>query len=124
MNKFFLIVLIASVLLVSCGKQAVVREEPVELTTYPYGDPDPVAHPESPFYPYFKFDGYAHEGQPRKWETVTLENDYIRLTVIPAIGGKIWGAVEKSTGREFIYFNHAVKFRNIAMRGPWTSGGI
>ncbi|MDR1879585.1 MAG: DUF5107 domain-containing protein, partial [Tannerellaceae bacterium] len=41
-----------------------------------------------------------------------------------AIGGKIWGAVEKSTGKEFIYFNHAVKFRNIAMRGPWTSGGV
>ena len=53
-----------------------------------------------------------------------LENDYIRVTVIPAIGGKIWGAVEKSSGKEFIYFNHAVKFRNIAMRGPWTSGGV
>ncbi|MDR3140575.1 MAG: DUF5107 domain-containing protein [Tannerellaceae bacterium] len=122
MKYFFVIA--ALVWLVSCGKQAAVREETVELTTYPYGDPDPVAHPESSFYPYFKFDGYAYEGQPQKWETVTLENDYIRLTVIPAIGGKVWGAVEKSTGREFIYFNHAVKFRNIAMRGPWTSGGI
>jgi tetratricopeptide (TPR) repeat protein len=119
-----LTVITAFLLLVSCGKQAIVRVEPVELTTYPYGDPDPVPHPESAFYPYFKFDGYAREGLPQRWETVTLENDYIRLTVIPAIGGKVWGAVEKSTGREFIYFNHAVKFRNIAMRGPWTSGGI
>jgi hypothetical protein len=46
------------------------------------------------------------------------------VTVVPAIGGKIWGAVEKSTGKEFIYFNHSVKFRNIAMRGHWTSGGV
>jgi len=36
----------------------------------------------------------------------------------------VWGALDKSTGREFIYFNHAVKFRDIAMRGPWCSGGI
>ena len=46
------------------------------------------------------------------------------MTVLPEIGGKIWSAVEKSTGRSFIYDNHVVKFRDIAMRGPWTSGGI
>lgn len=34
------------------------------------------------------------------------------------------GAVEKSTGKEFIYFNHVVKFPDVAMRGAWTSGGI
>jgi predicted Zn-dependent protease len=115
---------IVLVLLVSCQKQASVREEKLALTTYPFGDPDPVAHPESSVYPYFQFDGYAHQGQPQTWETVVLENDYIRVTIIPAIGGKIWGAVDKTTGKEFIYFNHAVKFRNISMRGPWTSGGI
>jgi hypothetical protein len=43
---------------------------------------------------------------------------------MPEIGGKIWGAIEKSTGNEFIYYNSVVKFRDIAMRGPWTSGGI
>ncbi|MDR2773636.1 MAG: DUF5107 domain-containing protein [Tannerella sp.] len=112
------------ILFASCEKQATVREESLELTTYPFGDPDPVSRPENAFYPYFKFDGYAHQGQPQTWNTVVLENDYIRVTVIPSIGGKIWGAMEKSSGKEFIYFNHAVKFRNIAMRGPWTSGGI
>jgi hypothetical protein len=44
--------------------------------------------------------------------------------LLPEIGGKIWNAVEKRTGRSFIYFNQAVKFRDIALRGPWTSGGI
>ena len=33
-------------------------------------------------------------------------------------------AVEKATGQPFIYGNSVVKFRDIAMRGPWTSGGI
>ncbi|MDR0713474.1 MAG: DUF5107 domain-containing protein [Bacteroidales bacterium] len=46
------------------------------------------------------------------------------MTVIPAIGGKIRGAVEKSAGKEVICFNYTVKFRNIAMRELWTSGGV
>ena len=55
---------------------------------------------------------------------VELENDWIRVTVLPEIGGKIWTAVEKSTGKSFLYGNQVVKFRDVAMRGPWTSGGI
>ncbi|WP_289005121.1 DUF5107 domain-containing protein [uncultured Parabacteroides sp.] len=53
-----------------------------------------------------------------------MENDFIKVSIFPEIGGKIWEAVEKSTGKEFIYYNHSVKFRDIAIRGPWTSGGI
>ena len=44
--------------------------------------------------------------------------------ILPEVGGKIWSAIEKSTGKSFIYYNHVVKFRDVAMRGPWTSGGI
>ena len=43
---------------------------------------------------------------------------------MPEIGGKVWGAKDKKTGLEFIYTNDVVKFREIALRGPWTSGGI
>lgn len=44
--------------------------------------------------------------------------------ILPGIGGKIWSAIEKSTGKPFIYDNHVIKFRDVAMRGPWTSGGL
>jgi Tfp pilus assembly protein PilF len=44
--------------------------------------------------------------------------------VLPTDGGKVLGAIEKSTGKEFIYRNEVMKYRNISMRGPWTSGGI
>jgi hypothetical protein len=37
---------------------------------------------------------------------------------------KIWGAVDKTTCKEFIYFNHVAKFRDVPLRGLWTSGGI
>ena len=102
---------------------AKIRKEIVVLKTYPFSDPGPVAQ-FGRLYPYNRFDGYSLKGADMEWEMVVLENDYIKLWINPAVGGKIWGAVEKTTGKEFIYFNHAAKFRDVAMRGPWTSGGI
>ena len=60
----------------------------------------------------------------KEWKVVELENDFIKLMILPEIGGKIWAAFEKSTGKSFVYYNQVVKFRDVAMRGPWTSGGI
>lgn len=37
----------------------------------------------------------------KAWKMIELENDYIKLWVAPDIGGKIWGAVDKKTGKEF-----------------------
>lgn len=126
MKRFFPLVLLVSLIfsLFGCGSGATIDERSITLKTYPFSDANPVANPSSPIYPYFTFDGYSHEGTDQQWEAVILENDYVKVTVIPAIGGKIWGAIEKSTGEEFIYYNNSAKFRNIAMRGPWTSGGI
>ena len=107
----------------SFAQTANISETQVPLLTYPFSDPDPVPAP-SKFYPYFRFEGYSDKGAMRNWKMIVMENDYIKLWVAPEIGGKIWGAIEKATGKEFIYFNHVVKFRDVAMRGPWTSGGV
>ena len=96
----------------------------LELPTYGFSDPDPVPCTAAVRYPYFRFDGSTATATPRKWKAVILENAKTRVTLLPEIGGKVWGAVDKATGREYIYFNHVVKFRNVAMRGPWTAGGI
>ncbi len=108
------------------GQDASIREEMVSIPTYTFSDPNPittlVTKPE--IYPYHKFDGYSHECTPKDWKVVTLENDFIKVQVLPEVGGKIWGAIEKGSGKDFIYKNEVMKFRNIAMRGPWTSGGI
>ncbi|MCL3851462.1 DUF5107 domain-containing protein [Parabacteroides sp. GYB001] len=124
--KKSILLLCATALLqpLSAQQQATVSENVQTVKTYPFSDPDPVADPSDLFYPYFRFDGFSAKGTDRQWKVVSLENDYIKLTLFPEIGGKIWGAVDKTTGKEFIYNNHVVKFRDIAMRGPWTSGGI
>ena len=105
------------------AQSAQISEKQTQLITYPYSDPDPIPVPGK-IYPYARFEGYAAKGAMHNWKMVELENDYIKLWIAPEIGGKIWGATEKVTGKEFIYFNHAVKFRDVAMRGPWTSGGV
>ena len=110
------------------GPRATITEEKRIIKTYPFGDPDPVPilarGRNSAIYPYFRFDGFSSEGRDQEWKAVRLENDYIKVYVLPEAGGKIWGAIEKSTGRDFIYWNEVMKFRDVAMRGPWTSGGI
>ncbi len=105
------------------GQTAAAREEKVMMKTYPFSDPDPMPL-VGPIYPYFRYQGYSQTGRNQEWKMVALENPYVKVLIAPEIGGKVWGAVEKSTGREFIYWNQVVKFREIALRGPWTSGGI
>lgn len=124
MKKMLIFLCATSLLQPLFAQQATVTETVETVKTYPFSDPDPVADPSDLFYPYFRFDGFSAKGTDRQWKVVSLENDYIKLTLFPEIGGKIWGAVDKTTGKEFIYNNHVVKFRDIAMRGPWTSGGI
>ena len=109
------------------GQTARISIETRDILTYPYSDPNPVpllATGRSEIFPYYSFNGYSLKGEMQKWKVVKLENDYIEVYLIPAAGGKVWGAIEKSTGKEFIYRNEVMKFRNISMRGPWTSGGI
>ena len=103
---------------------AQIYERTCDAKTYPFSDPSPVATPNNSYYPYFRFDGFSMQAQEKQWKMVVLENDYVKLTVTPEIGGKIWGAIDKVNNKEFVYTNGVVKFRDVAMRGPWTSGGI
>ena len=108
------------------AQTARISEEIRTLETYPFSEPNrvPILTRDTRLYPYHSFEGYAVESEPRDWKVVRLENEYIEVFVLPEVGGKVWGAVVKETGHEFIYRNEVMKFRNIALRGPWTSGGI
>ncbi len=92
--------------------------------TYPFSDPDFIPATKEKRYPYFRYDGSTDTAEDRVWKTITLENDRIAVKILPEIGGKVWGAHDKLAKRDFLYANHVMKFRDIAMRGPWLSGGI
>lgn len=112
--------------------KASIEERIESIKTYPFSGPDPVPiltrsslwGRGARLYPYFFFDEFSKTSIEKDWKVVRMENPYITVSVLPEVGGKIWGATEKSTGNEFIYTNHVMKFREIALRGPWTSGGI
>ena len=112
--------------------EATVRETDQVFTVYPFGGPDPApimsrssiwgSGPR--LYPYFSFDQYSTTGVQQTRRVVQLENPYVKVLILPGEGGKLLAAIEKSTGKGFFYYNHVRKFRNVALRGPWTSGGL
>jgi tetratricopeptide (TPR) repeat protein len=116
----------------SSAGRAVVEEKTETIRTYPFSDPDPVPifarsslwGQGARLYPYFIFDGFTANPVEKPWTVVRLKNASIEVAVLPQAGGKVWGAKEIATGRDFLYWNHVLKFRQIALRGPWTSGGI
>ena len=99
------------------------KEYKKSYVTYPFSDPDPIPS-QTAIYPYFRFDGFTNTPINKEWTVVELENDYIKVVILPEIGGKIWTAIDKTTGKPYLYDNKVIKFRDIAMRGPWTSGGL
>ena len=128
---FLVFVILSSV---SCvpSDNATIKEQIETIKTYPFSEPDPVPiltrsslwGRGARLYPYFFFDKFSKASVDKEWKVIRMENPYISVSVLPEVGGKVWGATEKSTGNEFIYTNHVMKFREIALRGPWTSGGI
>ena len=60
----------------------------------------------------------------QEWTVIRLENDYIRLAIIPALGGRIFEAYDKITGYDFLYRQHVIKPALIGAYGAWISGGM
>lgn len=122
MKKQILWAIVAATCLTT-GAQTVTVKDTV-ITTYPFGDPNPIPQVKRNCYPYCNFEQFATTPARQTWKMVVLENPYLRVKIFPEIGGKVWSVFDKTAGKEMFYDNNAVKFRDIAMRGPWTSGGI
>src|SRR4030095_14701401 len=69
-------------------KNSVLKEYNQEFTTYPFSDHNPIPL-LTPLYPYFRYDGFASTPIKKSWKVVELENDYIKVLILPEIGGKI-----------------------------------
>ncbi len=103
-------------------------EGTIDLPTYPWSPP--VAHPyfratdKKNIYPYPMLDNLSRTKSPHTWKTVVLENEYLRVTFLPELGGKIFDVLDKTTGTPVFYVNHVVKPGLIGQCGAWVSGGI
>lgn len=69
-------------------------------------------------------DGYRRERAEREFESVVIENEHLRVTVLPGLGGRVHSLVHVPTGRELLYRNPVFQPANFALNGAWFSGGI
>ncbi|MFC3493648.1 DUF5107 domain-containing protein [Glycomyces rhizosphaerae] len=75
-------------------------------------------------YPLPFIDGVSREKAPRAWEAVHLENEYVRLMILPELGGRIHIGLDKTRGYDFFYRNEVIKPALVGLAGPWVSGGV
>jgi hypothetical protein len=75
-------------------------------------------------YPYTMKENLTNECEDKVWKALFLENDFLRITLLPDLGGRLLSVFDKSTGEEAMYRNHVLKFSRIGIRGAWVSGGI
>ncbi|MCR4919548.1 MAG: DUF5107 domain-containing protein [Prevotella sp.] len=75
-------------------------------------------------YPYPVVESIASEPTPHEWKVVFLENEYIKVMIMPELGGRIQMAYDKIRQRHFVYYNHVIKPALVGLTGPWISGGI
>ena len=110
-----------------------VAEEKVVIPTYELGTPDPnpmfytnesYQGAQKRIYPYAFQDHLTHEKVDKEYTSLVLENDFLQLSVLPEIGGRLFSAVDKSNGYEFFYRQHVIKPALIGMLGAWVSGGV
>ena len=75
-------------------------------------------------YPYPVIESISNEKTDHEWNAVFIENEYIKVMVLPELGGRIQMAYDKIKKRHFVYYNHVIKPALVGLAGPWISGGI
>lgn len=75
-------------------------------------------------YPYPTIEKISNEKTDKEYEAVYLENEYLKVMVLPQLGGRIQRAYDKTNDYDFVYYNHVIKPALVGLTGPWISGGI
>jgi tetratricopeptide (TPR) repeat protein len=105
----------------------------IVLPAYEVGPPEPnpvfysgraYQGAKGPVYPYPLLDKLTDVKRDRSYQILYLENEYVRIGVLPEIGGRIFEAVDKTNGYDFVYRQHVIKPALIGMLGAWISGGV
>nr|WP_258171364.1 DUF5107 domain-containing protein [Paenibacillus sp. R14(2021)] len=108
-------------------------EETVEIPTYGVGKPNknPMFLEKRVYqgssgkvYPHPVIDKIEDEKKPAPYRMVILENDYLRIEIMPELGGRIYRAVDRTNNYDFVYYNQVIKPALVGLAGPWISGGI
>jgi len=75
-------------------------------------------------YPYTMQDHLSRTKTPRTYKALVLENEYLKITCLPELGGRLHAVLDKTENRQMFHLNDVIKPSMIAMRGAWISGGV
>ncbi|MDZ7936485.1 MAG: DUF5107 domain-containing protein [Emticicia sp.] len=110
-----------------------VWEEAVVFPTYEIGEPEknPMFLEKRVYqgssgvvYPNAVIERVADSPVEKSYQAIYLENEYVKIMILPELGGRIQMAYDKVKERHFIYFNQVIKPALVGLTGPWISGGI
>jgi tetratricopeptide (TPR) repeat protein len=110
-----------------------VWQEEVIIPTYGIGKPDknPMFFEKRVYqgssgvvYPNAVIEKIEDEKHDKAYQGLFLENKYLKVMILPELGGRIQMAYDKLKGRHFVYYNQVVKPALVGLTGPWISGGI
>jgi len=108
-------------------------QEEVMLPTYRTGSPDknPMFFENRVYqgssgvvYPNPVIESIEDEKTDQPYQALFLENKYLKIMILPEIGGRVHMAFDKVANRHFIYYNQVIKPALVGLSGPWISGGI
>ena len=110
-----------------------VWEQKVVFPTYRAGEPDrnPLFLEKRVYqgssgrvYPHPVTDRISDAAERVSYRALFLENDYIKVMILPSLGGRVARAFDKVKNYDFIYYNRVIKPALVGLAGPWISGGI
>ena len=108
-------------------------EEDIMLPTYETGTPEkhPIFSEKRVYqgstgvvYPYQVIEKISDDKVDKKYKALFIENEYIKVMILPELGGRIQMAYDKVKERHFVYYNQVIKPALVGLIGPWISGGI
>jgi tetratricopeptide (TPR) repeat protein len=108
-------------------------QESVVMKTYMPAQPDPnplflekrvYQGSSGKVYPLPVIDRVSTEPCEHAWQAVHLENEYLRLMILPEIGGRIHVGYDKINSYDFFYRQNVIKPALVGLAGPWISGGV
>lgn len=108
-------------------------EETISIPTYEVGDEEknPMFLEKRVYqgssgvvYPYPIIEKIFDVKTEKSYQVVFLENQYIKIMILPEFGGRLQMGFDKMKQRHFVYYNQVIKPALIGLNGPWISGGI
>lgn len=136
MRRYLRILQSGIVFLIFCinlFSQVKMQETTITIPSYSIGAPEvtPLFYTPEVYqgaqlriYPYPYLGKLSNQKIDKIYKALILENEYVKICVLPELGGRLYYAQDKTNGYDFIYRNNVIKPALIGMTGAWVSGGV